>query len=369
MDFSEVGPWTARRDGEEKLLTVLLGAAPRYQVVLDDVQYVIPEGTDPYWEDFGDDIGWSLLPKGEHPQWRGRGMRPHAPEREKEPGWEIPPRLTWPPPEVPAKPRAPLAHWKTVGDLRRALRTAHAEPHALRAPRPTADLGELHDDLGTASALIEELKLFLPEAIDRLEHAHGVRALAAIKRASVRLLGAVDNYALAVDNFRGWVDGQFAKAHRRFLDSLLTGAKVPRYTRAGGDIPGARLFVHAADHIVRTPIAFAVAAPTETERHPGDRAHNPMIGGLGALNARVLAMVEALEPDHRFVHDLLESKRAEKLALNYWRAAITNYRKNKEPAVPHEPLPVFDGDVAPIEKRVRPPEHVPKRPQPGPSYR
>lgn len=370
MDVSEVGAWRARRAGEAELLTELLGAAPRYQIVLDGVQYVIPEGTDPYWEDFGDDIGWSFLPPSEHPRWREPGGRRHGPERRDEPGCDIPRRHTWPAPKVAAEPRKPKVHWKTLGDLRRALRTASAEPLALRAPRPTADLGALHDDLGAARALTEKLKLLLPEAIDRLERAHGVRPLASIKRASIRLLQTVDEYDQAVDTFGEWLEDQFASAHRRFLASLLTGANVPRYMRTGGDTPGPpRLFVHAADHIVRTPIAFAVTRPTDMARHPGDRATTPIIGGLGKLNARVLAMVEALEPDHRLVHDFLESKRAETAALNYWGSAITNYKKNAEPAVKVELPPVFDGNATPIGKRVRFPEHVPRRPQPGPRHR
>lgn len=368
MDFTDVGLWKPRRTGEQEILKELLGAAPRYQAVVDGVQYVLPETTDPHWEDFGDHTGWTLLPASEHPRWKGKGPPPrYQPERPREPGWVMPRRRTWPRPkgrgQQPA--RDPLVHWKTLGDLRRALRTARSEPQALRALRPSADLGTLYDDLNAARDLVDKLTLLLPDALAGLEHAGAVKQLAALRRASVGLLKAADTYALAVDGFAGWLDGESARARQRFLRSLLTLAEVPLYTKSGGDTPGARLFVHAADHIVRAPIAHAIEFVEGADRRE-IAARHPVIEGLGRLDPRVLALVEALEPEHRFVHDLLAGPRAEKDALKYWRTAIVNYQKGAETALEPERLPTFDANAPPEEPRVRRPDYLPKRPQPSP---
>lgn len=364
MRDTEAGIWAERRKGEEQLLTKLLGAPPRYQLVIDGIQYVIPDGTDPYWEHFSDSIGWRVLPAEEHPAWSWPTPRPNGPERDSEPGWVIPVRTTWPRPENVAAPYRPLVHWTTLGDLRLALRTAKTAPYALRSPRSTVDLRVLHEDLTAATRHVNELETLLPELVAGLDAVQGIGPLTDLREASMHLLDAVDGYVAAVDGVAAWFNSGFASANETFLKSLVTGAQVPLYTLATGDVASTRLFVHAADHIVRTPVGFLVSGP-KTDPDV-DSVRIPMLGGLGKLNAEVLAMVEALEPEHRFVHDLLESKIAAKRAKGYWRAAMTAYRNSIPDTL--APLPVVDGnEVHPA--RVVHPVHVPKTPQPGPTRR
>lgn len=342
MRHEQVGLYIPARDGEPELLERLLGAPPRYRVMLESVLYVLPEGVDPYWEDFGDVIGWQLLPRDEQPRPTSRlaGRPPERPEdclgtpqgqaemlkTKRVPFWEMPERCVWPMPQARA-PKAPLVHWRALGDLRRALRFAASDPQALVLPRIAVLVGDAYQDLAAVHRKADELVASLSRTLaspraKQPPHAKWLRReLRHLELAARRFSSSLREYEEALGS-------ELKAARDAFAAMMLTRPTLEPYARSPrGRPPGPPiLFIHVAHAILRQPVALTVTGPGASRAEP-----MPVHVGLEKPTEELLASVAALELEHVPGHDIVTDRTA---AIRYWRSELSQYNR----PLKHDPV-------------------------------
>lgn len=312
-----------------EVLERFLGAPVGVTVSVDEVEYVLPLGVDPYWQDFGVCFGYELLSdERERPVQVGPTQEIWRPGRPR-PGYVAGRRRTWidlpPAPEL-VEARLP---WEALGDLRRCLRWAVTKKHLLMPEQAWDGAEWLVGLLRSAQALeleISRSRRLWPsgEASEpsngeesQLSNTAGIfeglsvaqGALAAL----VESVFSVANDAEATDRHRrlAGLDPSEVVAEGGTAETLsvlgAAGVPPPPYPRpAGGRPPEPLLAVHAADHYFREFSSFD-------------------------LTPQDLAMVAALEDGLKFgatdagTSFLAGTSGDRNRAIRYWKDRIRDY--------------------------------------------
>lgn len=318
---------------EDEILEYLLGSPAGEVVTVNDAKYVLPLGVDPYWEDFGACYGYELLPEDERPVQVGPTHELWQPGKPR-PGFVEGKRSRWT--GLPqAQPGEPVLPWQALGDLRRCVRWAAAEPqHLLNAPQPSTSADYLVSILRSAALLHDEIVVSREhwpdshEPDDEQDERMGVTAsiFTQLDELQDALAGLLETVRFHAD------EAQALEARSAFLGRLnVSGAAGPPpgpYSRPSrGRHPQALLVVHAAKHYFRVDEAVRERLGLP-ETAPDDD---------GLPHPRVIAMVVALEPAAAAAFSsggkFLAGTSAERQrAIGYWRDRIRDYRDEPKSA-------------------------------------